>query len=146
MNINRVDLICAEGASLTVGDGSDIGRDSRFSANNRRGGIRVGKEVLFGPGVYLADSDHDYRDISVPIMKGGIYDYPEGSYLTIGDGSWLGKNVCVVGPVSIDKHRVVGANSVVTRDIPDYTVVTGAPARVIRRWDPVKEMWIRASE
>lgn len=143
---SRVDFICSKGAELIIAGGCDIGRDSRLSANNVGGGIRIGENVLFGPGVYLADTDHDYRDVSSPVIDGGILFYPVGSYLTIGDGSWLGKNACVVGPVSIGKHCVVGANAVVTKDVPDYTVVAGAPARSIRRWDPDEGVWARVTD
>lgn len=50
----------------------------------------------------------------------------------IGEGSWIGENVCVCG-ANIGKHCVIGANSVVTKDIPDYSVAVGCPARIIKK-------------
>ena len=58
----------------------------------------------------------------------------------IGEGSWLGENVCVMG-VSIGKHCVVGANSVVTKDFPDYCVIVGAPAKIIKRYCFEQQKW-----
>jgi acetyltransferase-like isoleucine patch superfamily enzyme len=58
----------------------------------------------------------------------------------IGEGSWLGENVCVIG-ASIGKHCVIGANSVVTKDIPDYSVAVGIPAKVIKKYNFNKCEW-----
>ena len=65
------------------------------------------------------------------------------SKVIIGEGSWLGTNVVVVGKVSIGKHCVIGANSVVTKDIPDYSVAAGIPAKVIKKYDFEKKEWVR---
>ena len=62
-----------------------------------------------------------------------------------GDGTWLGANVVVVGNVSISKQCVIGANSVVTKDIPDYCVATGLPAKVIKQNDFNQKIWIKAN-
>lgn len=63
--------------------------------------------------------------------------------LMIDDGTWLGTNVVIVGNVHVGKHCVIGANSVVTKDIPDYSVAAGIPAKVIKRYDFEKEEWVR---
>ena len=68
---------------------------------------------------------------------------PEGGKVVIGEGTWLGTNVVVVGNVRVGKHCVIGANSVVTKDIPDYSVAAGIPCRVIKRYDFEKEEWVR---
>lgn len=57
----------------------------------------------------------------------------EGQTVTIGDGSYIGINAVIVGNVRIGKHCVIGANSVVTKDVPDYCVAVGSPARVIKK-------------
>ena len=61
----------------------------------------------------------------------------------IGDGTWIGTNVVRVGNIQIGKHCVIGANSVVTKDIPDYSVAAGIPAKVIKRYDFEEEEWVR---
>ena len=63
----------------------------------------------------------------------------------IGEGSWLGENVCVLG-THIGKHCVIGANSVVTKDIPDYSVAVGIPAKVIKRFDLESKSWRRIDD
>jgi acetyltransferase-like isoleucine patch superfamily enzyme len=60
--------------------------------------------------------------------------------IRIGEGSWLGEGVAVIG-ACIGRNCVVGANSVVTKDVPDYCVVAGAPARIIKRYDPASGLW-----
>ena len=60
--------------------------------------------------------------------------------ITISDGAWLGENVCIIG-ANIGKNVVVGANSVVTHDIPDYCVAVGSPAYIIKRYDFERKEW-----
>jgi acetyltransferase-like isoleucine patch superfamily enzyme len=60
----------------------------------------------------------------------------------IGSGAWLGENVCVIG-ANVGRNSVVGANSVVMSDIPDFCVAVGAPARVIRRFDASLGKWVK---
>ena len=72
-----------------------------------------------------------------PIIQNGTVE--------IGERSWLGENVCVLGAI-IGKHCVIGANSVVTHDIPDYSVAVGAPAKVIRKYDFSSKEWIKVEE
>lgn len=114
--------------SLRIGRGSEIGERCRISIVNS---LDIGEKVLFSPNVYVTDCDHEYRDLSVPVMDQGIVQ--KGQRVSIGDGSYIGINSVIVGNVSIGKHCVIGANSVVTRDIPDYCVAVGSPARVIKR-------------
>lgn len=69
--------------------------------------------------------------------------YNPGDRVVIGDGSWLGKNVVVIGNVSIGKNCVIAANSVVTKDVPDYSIAAGIPARVIKRYDFDRKEWVK---
>lgn len=61
----------------------------------------------------------------------------------IGDGSWLGTHVVIAGNITIGKHCVIGANSVVTKDIPDYSVAVGIPAKVVKRYNFDTKCWER---
>ena len=70
-------------------------------------------------------------------MKGGS---PLVGEVEIGEGSWIGEGVCVIG-AKIGRHCVVGANAVVTKDIPDNTVAVGVPAKVIKKWDEESKTW-----
>jgi len=63
--------------------------------------------------------------------------------VVIGDDVWIGENAVIVGPLSIGRGSIIGANSVVRRDIPDRTIAAGAPAREIKRFDPSSGQWKR---
>ena len=106
--------------------------------------VKIGNNVLTGPHVFICDYNHEYRDVSKPIMRQGrMYnkEITDAPLLEIGDGSWLGTNAVVVGNVKIGRNCVIGANSVVTRDIPDYCVAAGIPARVIKRFNQNTQQW-----
>lgn len=90
----------------------------------------MGKKVLLSPNVYITDYDHEYRNLEVPVIDQGIVQ--KGQAVSIGDGSYIGINTVIVGNVKIGKHCVIGANSVVTKDVPDFCVAVGTPARVIK--------------
>jgi len=75
--------------------------------------------------------------VAVPVCKQAVV---QKKSVRIGEGSWLGINVCVLG-ANVGKHCVIGANSVVTKDIPDYCVAIGSPARIIKRFDMESGLW-----
>ena len=99
--------------------------------------IRVEKKVIMANHVYIADNMHGYENIELPVIDQPIVQKRD---VIIGEGSWLGENVCVIG-ANVGKHCVIGANSVVTHDIPDYCVAVGAPARVIKRYNFDSKLW-----
>lgn len=116
------------GGTVRIGRCSEIGERCRISIANS---LNIGEKVLLSPNVYITDCDHEYRDIEVSVIDQGIVQ--EGQTVTIGDGSYIGINAVIVGNVRIGKHCVIGANSVVTKDVPDYCVAVGSPARVIKK-------------
>lgn len=111
----------------------------------RIAGVSSGKHVLLGPDNYIASVDHCFHEIEVPIMYQGAYEPHRNGHdnLSIGDGSWIGCHCAIIGDVHIGKHVVIGANSVVTRDIPDFSVAVGCPARIVKRYDPSKGLWTK---
>lgn len=113
---------------LVIEDGCTIGHFNHIYATKS---IILHQNVLTADKVYISDNFHGYEDVNTPILKQPII---QNGTVEIGEGSWLGENVCVLG-AHIGKHCVIGANSVVTHDIPDYSVAVGAPARVIKRYD-----------
>ena len=120
---------------VSIGDRCLIGRGSGIVGHFS---IEIGNDVWTGHNVYITDQNHGYEDIERPISQ---QSQPERA-VKIGDGSWLGYGSVVLPGVTIGKHVVVGANSVVTHDIPDYSVAVGVPAKVIKRfvdgqWEPV---------
>ena len=119
--------IWSGGGTVRIGRGSEIGERFRISIANS---LEIGEKVLLSPNVYITDCDHEYRNIDVPVIEQGIVQ--KGQAVSIGDGSYIGINTVIVGNVKIGKHCVIGANSVVTKDVPDYSVAVGIPARVIK--------------
>lgn len=123
-------------SKLIIEDGCIIGHFNHIYATKS---VILRKNVLTADKVYISDNLHGYEDISMPIMQQPII---QNHSVEIGEGSWLGENVCVLG-AKIGKHCVIGANSVVTKDVPDYCVAVGAPAKVIKKYDFEQNKWIR---
>lgn len=89
-----------------------------------------------GPNIYISTTIHKYEDISKPVLFQGS----EYSTIRIKEGSWIGAGVTIFNNVTIGKNSVVGAGSVVRNSVPDYCVVAGIPARIIKRLDTLKNI------
>jgi carbonic anhydrase/acetyltransferase-like protein (isoleucine patch superfamily) len=113
---------------LRIGDRCLLGRGSSIVAHES---IVLEDDVWTGQHVHITDMNHGYTRREVPISEQSAEPAP----VHIGAGSWLGHDTVVLPGVRIGRHVVVGAGSVVTRDLPDFAVAVGAPARVVRRWD-----------
>jgi acetyltransferase-like isoleucine patch superfamily enzyme len=123
-------------ANLTIGNNCAFGYNNHITAVKK---VIIGDYVLTANNVYISDNLHSYKNISVPILLQGV---EFKSSVIIGDGCWIGENVCIVG-ASIGKNCVIGANSVVTKDIPDYSVAVGTPAKVIKFYDQNLKCWVK---
>ncbi|ACL23740.1 acyltransferase [Chloroflexus aggregans] len=93
-----------------------------------QGGITIGDDVYLGTLVQILAVNHVFHDTTRPISTQGI----TAQGIRIGDGSWIGSGAIILDGVNIGKNVVVGAGAVVTKDIPDYCVAVGNPARVVR--------------
>ena len=102
--------------------------------------VTIEDDVLFASNVYISDGSHAVTRGDRPYKYQGI---ERVAPVHVGRGSWIGQNVVILPGVSIGAFSVVGANSVVTSDVPSGSVVVGAPARAVRRWDPQRESWFR---
>jgi len=124
--------------TLLIEDHCQIACGTILSARNR---IHLEPYVNVAQQVIIMDHNHAYEDIGVPIIEQGI---TEGGRIRIGQGSWIGHGaaiICSRGELTIGRHCIVSANSVVTRSIPEYSVVMGTPATIIRQYDPEKQIW-----
>ena len=128
---------CITDPVVTIGDRCLIGRGSGIVGHF---GIHIGNDVWTGHHVYITDQNHGYEDVSRPISE---QSQPERE-VRVGDGSWLGYGTVVLPGAVIGRHVVIGANSVVTGEIPDYSVAVGAPARVIKRY--VDGQWVNNTQ
>ena len=126
--------LTGEKAELVIEDGTIIGHFAHVYATNS---IYIEKKVLIADKVYISDNLHGYENHELPIMEQPIV---QKEPVIIGEGSWIGENVCIIG-ASVGKHCVIGANAVVTKNIPDYCVAVGSPAKVIKKYNEETECW-----
>jgi acetyltransferase-like isoleucine patch superfamily enzyme len=117
---------CVTDPVVQIGDRCLIGRGSGIVGHLA---IDIGDDVWTGHYVYITDQNHGYADRDRPISQQTQPERP----VTIGSGSWIGHGTVVLPGATIGRHVVIGANSVVTGTIPDFSVAVGAPARVVKR-------------
>lgn len=120
-------FICDFGNRVKFGKGVFLNHSAILSAS---GGIEFEDGVMVAPGCRIATINHDMNN------RHTIYTYGK---VTIRKNAWLGMNVTVCPGVTIGKYAVVAAGAVVTKDVPDYAVVGGVPAKVIRMQDPAEQ-------
>ena len=109
---------------LVIGDNSGIGINSEIY-----GPVEIGKNVLMGPEVIIYTNGHRYDDLSVPIREQG---FTKERKVIISDDCWIGRRVMIMPGVRIGTGCIIGAGSIVTKDIPPYSVVAGVPARIVK--------------
>ena len=127
-------------AIIEIGDNVHIGTNNIIGARKK---IVFEENALLGPHVMIGDHSHEYEDIEIPVKFQTV---TEPGPVRIGRDSWIGANVFILPNVTIGRHAVIGANSVVTRDIPPYSVAVGVPARIIKQYDFELKKWVKADE
>lgn len=110
--------------TLLFGKNSFCGENCIFGVNEN---IRIGQDVMISQYVTMRDTGHLFHDRSLPIAQQGISTAP----IIIGDDVWIGHGATVLQGVTIGRGAVVGAGAVVIKDVPEYAVVGGVPARII---------------
>ena len=117
-------FICDFGNRVTFGKSVFINHSAILSAS---GGIEFEEGVSVAPGVRIATINHDFNERHTKYTYGKV---------TIGKNAWIGMNVTICPGVKIGKYAVIAAGAVVTKDIPDYAVAGGVPAKVIKMQNP----------
>jgi len=118
------------GPKLVIGDGTAIQFYFHCGAAGR---VTIGRNVLVGGRVYITDHDHSYDE---PDLSARESPRLKIAPVEIGDGAFLGEGCVILKGVRVGKRAVVAANAVVTRDVPDFTVVAGVPASVVKPVSP----------
>jgi acetyltransferase-like isoleucine patch superfamily enzyme len=119
---------------IVIGNGAYIGHLFHCVA---MGEITIGEKVLIADKVFLSDNSHGFPDANVPFMDNPI---EFKGKVSIGNGTWIGENVCILG-ASVGSNCIIGSNSVVLNDIPDFSIAAGSPAKVIKRYDHEQKQW-----
>ena len=128
---------------IVIGRDCRIGRRATISARNH---IALEEDVLFAPSVLLMDHNHAFADINTPIHAQGV---TAGGTIRIGRGCWLGTNAVVLSgdkDLVIGRNSVIGANAVVTQSFPDYSVIVGNPAKLLKVYEPEVGAWVKPGE
>lgn len=106
-----------------VGNESELGTRCMIQAN-----VTIGDHVIMGPDIKIYSRNHKTERLDIPIQKQGKH------YLstTIGNDVWIGANAIIVAGVNVGNHAIIAAGAIVTKDVPDFAVVGGCPAKVLK--------------
>lgn len=110
--------------ALSIGDNSGIGENSELY-----GDITIGKDVMMGTNCIIYTRNHAFDRTDIPMMEQGAQ---PSKPVVIGDDVWIGGRVTILPGVTVGKGSIIGAASVVTKDVPEYAIVAGNPSKVIR--------------
>lgn len=108
----------------------DIGNNVEINENVRiRENVYIGCNVLIAPGVQLLSTNHGSSRIDIPIKE------QEGIHgtITINDDVWIGTNAIILKDVTIGSHSIIAAGAIVTKNVPEYSIVAGVPAKIIKK-------------
>ncbi len=118
--------ITAPGAArISIGAGSFLNLGVMVAAVER---VEIGAHCMLANGCFVTDGNHRFDDPAAPVPWQG---FTTKGPTRIGDNVWCGANVVVTSGVTIGERSVIGANSVVTRDVPAFSIAAGAPAKVV---------------
>jgi acetyltransferase-like isoleucine patch superfamily enzyme len=130
-------------SKIVLGRGCRIGRRATISSRNQ---IILEADVLLAPSVLIMDHNHEFYDTELPIHAQGV---TEGGKIVIERNCWLGHGaviVCSHGELRLERNSVVGANAVVTKSFPPYSVIAGNPAKLLKTYDEQTRKWIKPHE
>ena len=122
---------------VKIGNGAFIG-----AMNVIIGPITIGNHVMTAQNVVMSGLNHGFSEVTTAFR----YQPCTTGMIVVGDGSWVGANSVITAGVSVGKYCVVAAGSVVTRNVPDYSMVAGSPARVIKQFDHQQKEWVRVQQ
>ncbi|WP_233260947.1 DapH/DapD/GlmU-related protein [Pedobacter sp. HMWF019] len=115
-----------------IGDHTIVGL-----SNTIIGPVEIGNGVMLAQGIVISGLNHGYMDINQSPSTQKVVT----KKITVGDDVWVGANVVITAGVSIGKHSVIGGGSVVTKDVPEYAVVVGNPAKLVKKYNFESCIW-----
>lgn len=117
---------------VIIGDRSRIGM-----GNTLIGPVRIGNDVIFAQNIVVSGLNHGYQDVHVPIKDQPV----TATQIVIEDEVWIGANATVVSGTTIGKHSVIAAGSVVTKNVPPFSIAAGNPAKLIKQYNQETREW-----
>lgn len=123
------------GGSIEIGNGCQFEKDISITCVRS---IRIGEGSLFGRNVLIVDHSHNIDDLSVSPVKSGVNNVQS---VEVGKNTWIGANVVIVPGASIGEGSVVAANSLVNKSFPPFTMIAGAPAKAVKKYNQSKKTW-----
>ncbi len=122
LTLNNIAIL--EWGGISIGNNSGLGIRCRV-----RGPLTIGNDVMMGPDVVILSGGHVFDRTDIPMrLQGGKKSRPT----VIGDDVWIGTRAIIMPGVRIGSGVIIGAGAVVTKDVPDYAIVGGVPAKVLR--------------
>lgn len=121
---------------IKIGSCVLIGRNSMISGG---GYLEIGDYCLFAPRVFISDANHIFENIMCPYVDQGV----TSGRIIIEENCWLGINTSIIGNITVGMGSVIAANSIVTKDIPPFSVAAGSPAHIKKIFDFKTTKWIR---
>lgn len=119
-----------------------IGNHSRVGIGSVLiGPVTIGNQVILAQNIVISGLNHTYTDVNIPIRLQKV----TTNLIVIEDEVWIGANAVLTAGVTIGKHSVVAGGSVVTKNVPPYSIVAGNPAKLIKQYDFEKKEWVKAS-
>lgn len=112
--------------NIFIGDNNFINHDVELDA--KTGSITIGNDCLIGQEVIMTTSSHRFGSREIPILKQGF----DSSVIWIGNGVWIGTRAIILPNVKIGKGAIIGAGAVVTKNVPEYAIMGGVPAKLIK--------------
>ena len=130
-------VLFSKGSNISIGEHSLI---NRYVMLDDRAPLTIGSFVMVAAGVTIETHTHPFDDFSLPIAYAGR----SGRPVSVGDNSVLGYNAVLMAGTNVGYRCIIGANSVVTKDVPDYTVAGGVPAKTIKTYTPPDDgpVWV----
>ena len=101
------------------------------------GPVSIGNEVMLAQNIVISGLNHGYDDVSLSPAKQKVICKP----IVISDDVWIGANAVITAGVSLGKHCIIGAGSVVTKSVPEYSIAVGNPAKVVKQYNFQTSSW-----
>lgn len=122
--VGRNSILSCKNGDIELGDGANIGFNCEVFSASR---VTIGRDTLLAAYCYLIGGDHDFSDVSQPVIAQGR----SSKGVSVGAGAWLGAGAKVLDGVRVGDYAVVGAGAVVRTDVPDRAIAAGVPARIV---------------